>query len=121
VTVAHRAALLAIGSLTVLVADAGSGTALIGIVAAVAGALGAYLAVARKLSGRVSTTDANKLWDEAGSIRQDYRQQLADLREELAEARADLADARIDLAQARRQIRELEDLVTYLRNGGKDR
>jgi hypothetical protein len=46
------------------------------IVVAIIAPLGAYLLAARKMSGRVATSDANALWKEAGAIRDDYRGQL---------------------------------------------
>lgn len=45
------------------------------LVAAVA-ALGAYVAAARKLSGKINTSEASQLWEESRAIRDDYREQL---------------------------------------------
>lgn len=112
--IAHRATVFAVGSLAVLLADVGAGTALLGLVAAVAGALAGVVVNARKLSGKVSTTEATDLWKAQEDIRADYRTQVAALR-------ADLAAAVGELSEARQRIRELDDLVTYLRTGGKDR
>jgi predicted RNase H-like nuclease (RuvC/YqgF family) len=36
----------------------------------------AYFTVARKLSGKVNTTEASELWKESSSIREDYRERL---------------------------------------------
>jgi hypothetical protein len=49
---------------------------LIPIAVAIIAALGAYLASARKLSGKIGTSDAAELWKESASIRQDYREEL---------------------------------------------
>ena len=46
-------------------------------------ALATYLALLRKTSGRISTTEADKLWDEAADLREVYRAEIAELREEI--------------------------------------
>jgi chromosome segregation ATPase len=48
-----------------------------------------YIAAAKKFSGRINTTEADALWQESASIREDYRSQLAarDRRIEALEAR----------------------------------
>jgi Flp pilus assembly protein TadB len=40
----------------------------------VVGALGAYLAAARRLSGRVRTSDAAELWKESSAIRRELEE-----------------------------------------------
>lgn len=46
------------------------------LVAAIA-ALGAYIAAARKLSGKIGTSDASELWKESANIREDYRDRIS--------------------------------------------
>jgi chromosome segregation ATPase len=49
---------------------------LVAAVAAVVGPLVAYITASRKLSGKIGTSDADALWSESKSIREDYRDQL---------------------------------------------
>lgn len=44
--------------------------------AAVPAALGAYLLAAKRMSGKIETSSATELWDEAKDMREDYRTQL---------------------------------------------
>lgn len=46
------------------------------IAALLVGALATYLGVVRRLSGRIKTTDASKLWDEATAMRREYREEI---------------------------------------------
>jgi chromosome segregation ATPase len=52
---------------------------LVPVLVALIGALGAYIAAVRKLSGSVSTSTAEDLWEESRSIRQDYQQRIMEL------------------------------------------
>lgn len=51
------------------------------VAAAVLGPIWAYLAAAKKLSGRINTSEASQLWDEAGKLRFEYKAELTELRE----------------------------------------
>lgn len=51
---------------------------LVGAISTILGSIFAYILAVRKMSGRVSTTDAEQLWREAGDIRQDYKSRLID-------------------------------------------
>lgn len=48
----------------------------LGILGAVVAPVLGYLAAARKLSGRIATSEAASLWAESSAIRADYREQL---------------------------------------------
>ena len=48
-----------------------SNAPLLTFIGVVVGALGAYLAAARRLSGKVTTSDAAQLWAESRAIRQE--------------------------------------------------
>ena len=50
--------------------------AIVAIVAAIAAPLGAYFLAARRMSGKIGTSDASELWTESKAIRDDYRNQL---------------------------------------------
>jgi predicted RNase H-like nuclease (RuvC/YqgF family) len=52
--------------------------AITAVAVAVIAALGTYLGVVRKLSGKIATSEASSLWDESRSIRDDYRGQIHD-------------------------------------------
>lgn len=62
--------IIASTSLTVII------PALVTVTVAALGALGAYIAAAKKLSGKINTSEASQLWEESRSIRDDYRDQL---------------------------------------------
>lgn len=88
------------------------------VAAAIAGPLIAYLAAARKLSGKIDTSEASQLWEEARAIRGDYRQQLdaANLRVSQLEARIhDLEESRALLTIENRDLNaKLEQAKTEL-------
>lgn len=67
-----------------------------------------YLGVVRKLSGRVSTTDAAQLWDEARGIREDYSARL-----KIAMDR--IATLEVVTEQLRREVYALEETNAKLR------
>lgn len=78
--------------LAVLLADMGepSPTALVALIAAI-GPVGAYLLAARKMSGKIGTSDAEQLWAESKAIRDWSKERLemqdkeiTDLREALS-------------------------------------
>lgn len=99
------------------------------IIGVVAAPLLSYLVAKRKSSGRIETTDAERLWTEAESLRRAYkderfedrvelqamRAELASLRAELAVARAELAAALPELAAARAEANALRIEVDQLR------
>lgn len=84
------------------------------VLAASVAAVGAYVAAARRLSGRIETTEAASLWEESASIREDYRAQLHDagLKIRHLEERLEIAEtaARNHAAAADRFKREIVDL-----------
>jgi chromosome segregation ATPase len=55
------------------------------IIAAMLGAMGSYLAVARKLSGKINTSDATELWNESRSIREWSADRIATLTSQVSE------------------------------------
>ena len=85
------------------------------IVVAIVAPIGAYVLAARKMSGKVSTSDATQLWKEAGAIRDDYRGQLqlADARVQNLEVRIGTLEDKNDIllaenAALKRRVAELE-------------
>jgi malate synthase len=82
--------------------------ALLGILSALGGSFIAYLAVVRRLSGKIKTSDAAQLWEESRSIRQDLEKRNQYLRDQL-----DKCGQRID------KLEEIiEDLRERLRRNG---
>jgi predicted RNase H-like nuclease (RuvC/YqgF family) len=73
----------------------------IAVVAAVVGPLLTYLAAARRLSGRIATSEAASLWAESAAMRQDYLARITQL------------NATVERCQAR--VQELENYVDKLR------
>jgi predicted nuclease with TOPRIM domain len=64
---------------------------IVGLIAGIAGALGAYLAALRKLSGTVKHSEAEELWAESKAIREDLQE-----RNEFLRARLDKCEERIE-------------------------
>lgn len=93
-------------------------TTLVAVIAAVAAPIGAYLLAARKMSGRIRTSDASDLWAESRDIREDYKAQLEKANERtsrledrvarLERTNAELVGENIVL---RARVTELEQLV----------
>jgi uncharacterized protein YlxW (UPF0749 family) len=74
---------------------------IIGLIAAAIAALGSYLVTARKLSGSVGSSDAEQLWRESRSMRDEYRARIAELVEENNKLRERVAvlEAQVRLEQ----------------------
>lgn len=78
--------------------------AIFGAIATGAGAFVAWLLGRRGKSGRINTSEAETLWEEAGKIRAELRADTEQCKRELGEART-----RISALEAR--VRELEEAV----------
>lgn len=72
-----------------------------GIAAALVAAAGAYLAAAKRFSGRIESSDAAQLWEESRSIR-------AYLNEEITGLKTRIAGLEREIAKRDRRIAELE-------------
>jgi len=97
-------------------------TTLISLIAALVGALVAYLGTVRKLSGKVRTSDAAQLWDESRAMREDYRSRITELNEVIrrCETRMEALEKRNDelyLENGRlaRMVEEHEATIAELR------
>lgn len=127
-----------------------TGSAILATIAvALVAALGTYLAAARRLSGKIGTSEAGELWAESKAIRDDYarRQAAADVRaadlekrvaqlerdnnalsrenidlvRKIVEYEAVIADLRGRLDALERENKDLRDLVTAFQERlGKD-
>ena len=94
------------------------GAVIASIAVALIAPVGAYLLAARKMSGKIGTSDAGQLWQESKAIREDYRSQLLQSNEralslEIRMAKAETAnsDLRRENDELRRKIDDLESLV----------
>jgi septal ring factor EnvC (AmiA/AmiB activator) len=64
----------------------------VALIAAILGPIATYIIAARKLSGRIDTSEATSLWEESRSIRSDYRDRLAEAEKRMAKLEARIAD-----------------------------
>jgi len=82
---------------------------IVGVVAGLAGALGAYLAALRKLSGTVRHSEAETLWTAMSALTDDLTERNKYLRERLdrCEGRVEAMETRLDaLGEANAKLRE---------------
>lgn len=96
--------------------------ALVAVIAALAGPLLTYLVAARRLSGKIATSDASDLWTESRSIREDYQRRIEELNAVVArcEKRIELLEDRnkalyLENGQLKRMIEEHEATIAELR------
>ena len=89
------------------------------VIIALVAPVGAYLLAARKMSGKIGTSDAAQLWKESASIRDDYRTQLLQANEraislEIRMAKAEEANSLLvrENYELRHKIEDLEAIVT---------
>ena len=92
------------------------------IIVAIIAPIGAYLLAARKMSGKVTTSDASQLWAESRDIRDDYRirlgganDRIVGLEVRVAKCEQDNTNLVKDNLTLQRRIDELNDLVVELR------
>lgn len=89
---------------------------LLGVIfAAIVSPIGAYILAARKMSGKIGTSDAEQLWEESRSIREWSTKrieacdaEILDLRQSLRDARRRIADLEDQNDQLRREVEELK-------------
>ncbi len=82
-------------------------TVAIPIVGVVVTPLLSYLVSRRKSSGRINTTEAATLWEEAEKMREAYREEAIQLRTEAAGLRAEVAALRGEVSALTASIAEL--------------
>lgn len=94
---------------------------LIGLAAASVGAILTYLGAARRLSGKINTSEAEQLWSEARAIRDDYREQLGEATKRTVELENRVAalerkngELANENAALRQQVREDAQLIARL-------
>jgi hypothetical protein len=69
----------------------------------------AYLGIARKLSGRIDTTEAGLLWKEAGLMREEYRLRATQCETNLRAAKNELQIAVARNTALRRENKQLRE------------
>lgn len=92
-------------------------------IAAIAGSLGAYLAATRKLSGKIGTSDADKLWDASEKMREEYRERLnsserrtAEVESRVAELERKNSDLAKENVELHRETHDQEETIRRLRH-----
>ncbi len=65
-----------------------------------------YLIAIRKTSGRINTTEATKLWEEAADIREVYRHEIAELRSEVSVLKKQNRELNAEVASLQNQLDE---------------
>lgn len=109
-------------TLIVFLADATEPVAA-AIIAAILGPIGAYVVAARKMSGKIGTSDADQLWAESKAIRdwstnrleaqeneiRDLRSALSDLTSRCSRLENENASLKDELGKAYTRIAELEN------------
>lgn len=72
-------------------AEGATATVVVAIAVALITAFGGYLAAAKRLSGKIATSEADSLWKESASMREDYRAQISAALERQASLEARVA------------------------------
>ena len=105
-----------------MLAEIDPSVALIGVIGVIVGPLGAYLLAARKLSGKVATSEATDLWAESKSIRDWSTARIGALDAELVVLRTRISlceQQNESLSRENRrlmeQVHELNDTIGALR------
>jgi peptidoglycan hydrolase CwlO-like protein len=78
---------------------------LIAVAAAVLGPLFAYMASARRLSGRISTSEASSLWTESAAMRQDYLARITQLNASVERCQTRMQDLETYIDKLREQLK----------------
>lgn len=76
------------------------------VVAASVGAVGAYLAAAHRMSGKIGSTEAHDLWEESRSIRDWATARIDKCDEEILSLREQLTAARARITVLEEALRE---------------
>lgn len=81
------------------------------LVAAIIGPLFAYLAAAKKLSGKIETSEASDLWEEAARLRQEYKEEIAQLRKEIQDCADNVRNLKKKNQLLEEEVRKLKDAL----------
>lgn len=92
----------------------GSVAAIVAVLSVLLSPLIAYVVAARRLSGKVNTSEASELWKESSSIREDYRERLRyadDAIRRLEERVSSLENSNDDLRIENARLRAIIDTL----------
>lgn len=79
-----------------------------GVLSALIGAFGTYMAIKRKNSGLIETSEAADLWTESAAIRKELREENTTLRERVRNLEQDMAKRDKQIETLNERITELE-------------
>lgn len=81
------------------------------IIAALVAPIGAYLLAAKRMSGKIGTTEAATLWEESRAIREWSAARIDKCDEEILRLKAELEKAKARIAELEKEKRRLERLM----------
>src|SRR4051812_47436216 len=91
--------------------------AVLALFTAVAAPLGAYFIAYRRFSGRIQTTEASRLWDEAAAIREDYRRRVDECNERADRVEEENRRLRERVAHLEEELRKAHQRIDELAEG----
>lgn len=81
------------------------------IIAALVAPIGAYLLAAKRMSGKIGTTEAATLWEESRAIREWSAARIDKCDEEILRLKTELEKAKARIAELEKEKRRLERLM----------
>lgn len=93
--------------------DSGSFPLLLSLIGVVVAPALTYVVATRRTSGRVDTTEAEKLWDESRGLKAELAAEKASLSLETRDLRADNYSLRNEVLDLRTRVQHCEMLVTH--------
>lgn len=95
---------------------------LIPIVCALIAPMVTYIVAAKRMSGKIATSDAGELWEESKSIREDYRERILAAAERTVQLEARVGtleginnQLQNENFQLKHKVEQLEELIVKLR------
>lgn len=111
----------------IVFADDSSQPLIAAVIAAILGPIGAYLVAARKMSGKIGTSDADQLWAESKAIRdwstdrmKAQEQEIQELRTEISRIAQRCTALEEENAQLRSELNTAHEHIATLEGGGVD-
>lgn len=84
---------------------------LVPIIVALGAPLLAYLGIARKLSGRIATSEAANLWEEATQMREEWQRRATECEQQVLAARNEIQILTARNTELTRQVREMRNAL----------
>lgn len=79
-----------------------------GIICAFIGAFGTYVAVKRKNSGKIETSEASELWQESQAMRKELRDEVVYLRGRVTNLETAMVEQQKEIQRLRIRVKEVE-------------